>query len=84
MFGVLSVGVTDQVGVEVVEVGAFEATAVAPPRIGLAVEASVQEVDRLVGEGDGAVLALPVRVGLVVVAARLGHDGVRDLGGLLD
>ena len=58
----LSVRVTDQVGVEVVEVRALEAAAVAPPRIGLAVEAAVQEVERLIGKGDVAVLALPVRV----------------------
>jgi len=49
------------------------------------VESAVQEVERLIGEGDAAVLAPPVRVRLVVVVVVAARQvGVAHLGGLLD
>ena len=47
-------------GVEVVHVGALDSTAVAPPGVGVAVKAAVEKVQRLVGEGDVAMAALPI------------------------
>jgi hypothetical protein len=48
------------VGVEVVHVGALDATAVASPGVGVAVKAAVEKVQGLVGEGDVAMAALPI------------------------
>jgi hypothetical protein len=56
--------------VEVVHVLACPAAAIAPPGVGVAVEAPVQEVEGLVGEDDVAVLAAPL------LAARR-SEGVR-------
>ena len=57
-----SVGVADQMGVEIVQIGTLQAAAVAPPRIRFAVEPAMQKIQCLVWEGDVAMLALPVRV----------------------
>jgi len=53
------------VGVEVVHVGALDATAVASPGVGVAVKAAVEKVQGLVGEGDVAMAALPIVLGEV-------------------
>ena len=55
-------GVADQMGVEIVQIGTLQAAAVAPPRIRFAVEPAMQKIQCLVWEGDVAMLALPVRV----------------------
>ncbi len=52
----------DEVRVEVVHVRAYDAAPVAAPRVGLAVEAAVEEVKGLVGEHDEAVAAAPVGI----------------------
>ena len=54
-------------GVEIIHVRALDATAVTPPGVVLIVEPLVQEVQSLIGEGDVAVLALPV--GITVLAS---------------
>lgn len=48
------VALAQQVGVELVDVAALLAADVALPGVGVAVAALVQEVERGVGEGDGA------------------------------
>ena len=58
--------ITNQMGVKIIHVRALDTTAVAPPGVVLIVEPLVQEVQSLIGEGDVAVLALPV--GITVVA----------------
>ncbi len=64
-------GEADEVSVEVVDVGASDAAAAALPRIAAAaaaaaaaaVEAAVEKVECLVGEGDEAVATAPARRG---------------------
>lgn len=60
----LSVRVADEMRVEVEHVGALDAAAVAPPGVGVAVKAAMEEVESLVGESDVAMLALPVGIDL--------------------
>jgi hypothetical protein len=59
--------VTNKVGVEVVHVGALDATAVAPPGVGVAVEAAVEKVQGLVGEGDAAMATLPIALVILYI-----------------
>ena len=59
-------GITDQVGVKIIHVSALDTTTVTPPGVVLIVEPLVQEIQSLIGEGDVAVLALPVGVTFVL------------------
>ena len=65
----------EQVTVEVVEIAGLVAAAVAAPRVGLGVEAAVEEVQGLVGVGDVAVAAGEPGGGRPGAAGRPGHLG---------
>ncbi len=56
--------------VKVVHVCADDPAPVAPPWVGLAVEAAVEEVKGLVGKDDQAVLAAPLEVALLIRGGR--------------
>ena len=62
----LAMRITNQMGVKIIHVRALDTTAVAPPGVVLIMEPLVQEVQSLIGEGDVAVLTLPV--GITVLA----------------
>ena len=59
--------ITDQVAVEIVQVRALDPAPVTPPGVVITVEPLVQEIQSLIGEGDVAVLTLPIGVTVVVV-----------------
>ena len=59
--------ITNEVSVEVVHVGALDAAAVAPPGVGVAVEAAMEKVQGLVGKGDVAVAALPIVIVILYI-----------------
>jgi len=67
------VGHTEQVGVEVVEVGGLVAAGVAAPGVSLRVEPLVEEIQRLVGV-DNVAVGAGVHA-LVEVAGGGGGDG---------